>query len=54
MIEPPSLRKGSYKINPVRLPICLSVRRSGAHFSQNNASWTEIFIFHRGFSQFSG
>ena len=25
MIKPPSLRKGSYKISPVRLPICLSV-----------------------------
>ena len=35
MIKPLSLQKGSYKISPVHLSICLSVHPSVMHFSQD-------------------
>ena len=35
MIKPPCLWNGSYKISPVHLSTCLSIRLSVTHFSQD-------------------
>ena len=51
MIEPPCLQKGSYKISPVHLSICLSVRPSVCPsvcdtFFSGSTEWVFLIFLH--------